>query len=371
MTERRVETPRGHERIWARTVVVAVALLVLGSCTSSKTGLPDAPLRLRPDVAAGQHHASHVVLTLVVDGKQLGVELDTGSIYWFLTASGDLTCPDPATFTWGSGSATFCEQTAPLEVVAPDGSTVEVHPALKMGEAKFTDDFPPIIGFSANMQGKNVGGLEPVVDQLEPDVLSFRFPGGPMEDGVAQFSPLPADALRGVTPVPLVDPGSLKYGYTSNIFRVDFIAQNEVKASIITEPDGVYLETDGNRTQIAETNLAFFDTGATEPYVPVNGDISLMSDRVGDAVIFPKGKEPYDEVRYTLDAGDGKQVVLSNDQIRSYGTGAPGLAVPTAEDYPSGMKQLTTVVGLGTLGGYDFQFDFEDGRATQARFIPH
>ena len=34
------------------------------------------------------------------------------------------------------------------------------------------------------------------------------------------------------------------------------------------------------------------------------------------------------------------------------------------------MKQLTTVVGLGTLSGYDFQFTFEDGQATEARFVP-
>jgi hypothetical protein len=31
--------------------------------------------------------------------------------------------------------------------------------------------------------------------------------------------------------------------------------------------------------------------------------------------------------------------------------------------------QLTSVVGLGTLAGYDFQFDFEHGRATTVRFV--
>ncbi len=299
----------------------------------------------------GQQHASHVNLTLAVDGNRVPVELDTGSIYAFLAAPGSLTCSDPATFTWGSGSAKFCERTAPLRVVATDGSVVEMDPALKMGEAKFSSGFPPIIGFSANMKGKNIGGLETVIDQLEPDVLSFRFPEGPMHDGLAQFAPLPPDALRGVSPIPLVDPGSLEYGYTATISRVDFIADGEVKASIVTEPNGVYLEADGRRTKIAEENLAFFDTGATEPYVPINGDISLLSDRVAAAVIFPKGEEPYDEVRYTLDAEDGTQVVLSNDNVRSFGTGAPGLALPTAKDYPAGMKQLTTVVGLGTLAG--------------------
>lgn len=286
-----------------RTLAVAAALVVLGGCTPPNTALPEESLTLHPDVVEGQDHASHVNLTLVVDGERVPVELDTGSIYMFLQAPGDLTCPDPSTFTWGSGSARFCERTAPLDVVATDGSVVEVHPALKMGEAKFSSGFPPIIGFSANMQGRNIGGLEPVIDQLKPRVLSFRFPDGPMHDGVAQFSSLPADSLRGVIPVPLVDPGSLEYGYTSNISRVDFIVKDTIKASIITEPNGVYLEAMrcarcDSRLEEADEGCPGFDDDAVFPHrwqavmktsLSQAEAIAWDSDREFPAMLSPQG----------------------------------------------------------------------------------
>ena len=311
----------------------ALALTLLPSCASPS----DAPLKLQP--AVSHQHAAYVTITLSDDARQARAEVDTGSIYAFVGTPGDeLTCQSPSRFHWGAGYAEFCPRTAPLKAISMDGTIVELHPALRMGEATFHEWLGPdaIIGLSANMSGANIGGLEPVIQQLNPEVMSFRFPNGPMNDGVMQFAPLSSDQLRGSRAVPLVDPGSLEYGYTANISRVDFLVANEIKASIMAGPDGVYLKRDGTRSRIAEKNLAFFDTGATEPYVPLNGDISLLSDRVSEAVIFPKGNEPYDEVRFTLDVGADHQVVLSNKQIRSYGTGEPGLALPTAADFPQG-----------------------------------
>ena len=167
--------------------------------------------------------------------------------------------------------------------------------------------------------------------------------------------------------VPLVSPGSLGYGYTAKVSRVDFIAQDSVRASIRTERDGVYLHRDGQRSKIAETNLAFFDTGSTQPYVPLNGDISLLSDQVPNALIPFAGAEPYDTVQFTFDVGHGDHVVLSSSNVQSYAPD-PFLTVPAASDFPAGLEQLTTVVGLGVLAGYDFQFTFRHGRATTVQF---
>lgn len=355
-----------------RSIAGAVlGLLVLGACTSSGDSLPKEGLKLQP--LLDQQHSVAFNMTLVSEGKKIPVIVDTGSVYAFVEKSGagKLPCENPPTFHWGAGSAEFCKKTVALQAVATDGSVVELDAALSMGDARFSDWLGPdaIVGLAANLNGENVGGLEPVINQLDPAALSFRFPNGSQNNGIVQFAPLPAEALFGVVPIPLVDPGTLGYGYTAQVSRVDFIADHQIKASILTESDGVYLQAGGSKSKIAEKNLAFFDTGATEPYVPINGDISLLSDKVSDAVIFPHGQVPYEEVRFTFDVGDGDHVVLSNNQIRSYGTGEPGLALPTIADFPAGMKQLTTVVGLGTLTGYDFQFSFEDGAAKEVRFI--
>jgi hypothetical protein len=309
----------------------------------------------------------------VAGGERRPTIVDTGSIYLFAgnpQNSVQLQCAHPSAFHYGGGTARYCPTTAPLRMLGIDGSTVELAPKITMGRAHFSDFLPPyaIIGVSANLEGENLPGLTPVTDQLRPDFLSFQFPNGGQNDAIARFGPLPAGRLRGVVEVPLVSPGSLEYGYTARVSRVDFIAADSIRATIRTERDGVYLHRDGERTLIADTNLAFFDTGATEPYVPLNGDISLLSDRVPDALIQFAGAEPYDTIQFTLDVGGGHHVVLSNSAVQTYAPG-PFLTVPAATDFPAGMQQLTTVVGLGTLAGYDFQFNFSDGRATSVQFV--
>lgn len=352
----------------------AMAMAVLTMCTTPSPRPSGAPLRLQP--VQSHQFPQEIDLVLVDGGEQRPVMVDTGSVYLFLGNAGNdtaLDCPSPSRFTWGSGKADFCSSTMPLRAVGTDGSTVELSPDVTMGRAVFADWVSPnyaILGLSANLVGTNVGGLTPVVDQLRPDYLSFRFPDGPLGDAVVAFAPLPDDEVRDATPVALVSPGGLGYGYTSKVSAVDFLADGQVLATIRTEADGVYLEKAAEHTRIADTNLAFFDTGATPPYVPLNGDISLLGDQVPNAIIPFAGKDPYDEVRFTLDAGNGQQVVISKLDVQSYAPGPPFLTVPSVSDFPEGLRQLTSVVGLGTLSGYDFHFTFADGKATTVQFSP-
>lgn len=314
-------------------------------------------------------------MTLVMGSERIRTQVDTGSVYLFVgNAKNDvkLECSNGATFHYGGGYAEFCPTTGPLKAVGVDKPVVELNPNVKFGQAKFVNWVGPtaIIGLSANLDGQNLSGVEPVLDQLRPDYLSFQFPNAGQNSAIVEFAPLPAEKLRGVTPVPLVSPGSLGYGYTANIARVDFIADSKVRASIVSAADGVYLESDNQRNRIAEKNLAFFDTGATLPFTPINGDISLLGPDVGHAPIPFSGAAVYDKVQFTLDAGDGNQVILANDNVNSWGSppDPPFLTIPKASDFPQGLKQFTTVVGLGTLSLYDFQFNFRDGRATTAYF---
>ena len=175
----------------------ALALTLLPSCASPS----DAPLKLQP--AVSHQHAAYVTITLSDDARQARAEVDTGSIYAFVGTPGDeLTCQSPSRFHWGAGYAEFCPRTAPLKAISMDGTIVELHPALRMGEATFHEWLGPdaIIGLSANMSGANIGGLEPVIQQLNPEVMSFRFPNGPMNDGVMQFALSPVISSGGVEP---------------------------------------------------------------------------------------------------------------------------------------------------------------------------
>jgi hypothetical protein len=354
--------------------VVAVAIVTAcASVSASFSEVPSTPLHLQPTL--DPQYPLSIDMLRVVGRHRRPTIVDTGSIYLFAgnpENSVQLHCAHPSAFHYGGGTARYCPTAAPLRVLGIDGATVELAPKVTMGRAHFSHFLPPyaIIGVSANLEGENLPGLTPVTDQLRPDSLSFRFPNGGQNNAIARFGPLPAGTLRGVAEVPLVSPGTLEYGYTAEVSRVDFIAQDSIRATIRTGRDGVYLHRDGQRTRIADTNLAFFDTGATEPYVPLNGDISLLSDRVPDALIQFAGAEPYDTIQFTLDVGRGQHVVLSNRAVQRYAPG-PFLTVPTASDFPAGLRQLTTVVGLGTLAGYDFQFNFADGRATSVQFVEH
>jgi hypothetical protein len=355
-------------------VVLAVAILTAcASASASSSEVPSKPLHLQPTL--DPQYPLSIDMVRVAGTDRRPTIVDTGSIYFFAGNPRNrvqLHCAHPSAFHYGGGTARYCPTAAPLRMLGIDGSTVELAPKVTMGRAHFSHFLPPyaIIGVSANLEGKNLPGLTPITDQLRPDHLSFRFPNGSQNNAIARFGPLPTGALRGVAKVPLVSPGTLEYGYTAKVSRVDFIAQDRVRATIRTERDGVYLHRDGQRSRIADTNLAFFDTGATEPYVPLNGDISLLSDRVPDALIQFAGAEPYDTVQFTLDVGRGQHVVLSNRVVQSYAPG-PFLTVPAASDFPAGLKQLTSVVGLGTLAGYDFQFDFANGRAKTVQFVEH
>lgn len=317
-------------------------------------------------------------MILVRGNERIRSQVDTGSVYLFVGGHPEdpnLTCPSKPTFYYGAGFAEFCPATAPLKALGADNSVVEVAPNLKYGDANFKNWVGPhsIIGVSGNMEGENLPGVETVIDQLRPDHMSFQFPNGGQNSAIVEFAALPPEKLRGVAAVPLVSPGSLKYGYTANISRVDFMVDSRIRASIVSEAGGVFLERDGQRSRIAEKNLAFFDTGATLPFTPLNGDISLLSNQVAKAPIPFTGTEAYDKVQFTLDVGNGDHVVLVNDNVKAWGAPPepPFFTLPAASDFPPGLVQFTSVVGLGTLSLYDFQFTFKDGRATSASFVSH
>jgi len=183
------------------------------------------------------------------------------------------------------------------------------------------------------------------------------------------FDELPNQRAAGVPQIPLVSPGSLGYGYTANVRRMEFLAKGAIAASIVFEPGGVYLENGSTRDRIADRHLAFFDTGTPLPIVFSNGDISLLGDNVtaGDIGTRTTGRR-YDEVRVVFDDSSGNAVTISTSNLAPFMNNNPSALVPTKAEFPAGMKLLATVVGYPILSEYDLQIDFDNGAAKTIRF---
>lgn len=357
----------------AATLLIAAALTGCATTASLNTGeLPTQPV-------PGKTHPLGATIELQDGYATRPVILDTGSIYYFTNppasaASSPLSCATPETFTYGVGVARFCPSTQLLAARGGDGSLVTLSGSdVTMGVAQFSNWEPGIpdsvLGLAGNMQGPNRYGVSPLIDQLKPAHLSFRFPDGGRANGTMSFGPLPADRLSGATPIPLVNPGSLGYGYTANIKRMEFLGSGKLLAAISYGRDGVFLEHDRTRDKIAEQHLAFFDTGTPLPLVFSNGDVSLLGDNVAAGNIGTNTSGPfYDELRVVFDSAAGTTVTLQTKELGLFQSNNPSAVVPTKAEFPANMKMLASVIGYPVLTRYDFQIDFAATTATSIAF---
>lgn len=212
-----VPPPVRAQRLPARAA--AAALLIAAALTGCATTASLYTGELSTQPVQGRTHPLGATIELQDGYATRPVILDTGSIYYFSNppasaASSPLSCASPETFTYGVGVARFCPSTQLLAARGGDGSLVTLSEnAVTMGVAQFSNWEPGIpdsvLGLAGNLQGPNRHGVSPVIDQLKPAHLGFRFPNGGRANGTMSFGPLPADRLSGATPIPLVNPGSL------------------------------------------------------------------------------------------------------------------------------------------------------------------
>jgi hypothetical protein len=332
------------------------------------------PIAFEPNIMEGL--AIDIQMEVFADNEERSVIIDTGSIYYFLGKkdnSQDLPCPSPDNYTYGGGVAFFCPEETLLEVKNIHGwYDTLLFEKIKMGRAYFTEwPGPPyaIIGLSANLIGKNRENMLPVVQQLEPDYLSFSFPDGLLNPGFFQF-----DRLEGISAgaqrIPLVSPATLEYGYTARFVRMEYYADKELETAVVNKGDGVYIETAETSERIADNFVAFFDTGTTLPIVIIDGDISLLSDKVSESMILPEDDAPlYDEFVAVFEDESGLEIKLRSGNVSVWQPENPWARVLTKPPMPDGTKLLVYVLGLNFIGQYDFQFDFSGGKATHATFI--
>jgi hypothetical protein len=332
------------------------------------------PIAFEPTIMEGL--AIDIEMEVFADNEERSVIIDTGSIYYFLGSkdnSQDLPCPSPDSYTYGGGVAFFCPEETLLEVKNILGwYDTLIFEKIKMGRAYFTEwpGLPyAIIGLSANLIGKNREDMLPVVHQLEPDYLSFSFPDGLTKPGFFQFDRLEG-AYAGVQRIPLVSPGTLDYGYTARLVRIEYYANNELETAVINDIDGVYVETAETSERIADDLMAFFDTGTTVPILIIDGDASLLSDRVPEDMILPENDAPfYDEVVAVFEDDSGFKIRLRSGDVSVWQPENPWARVLTKPPVPDGTKLLVYILGLNFIGQYNFQFDFSDGKATHVTFV--
>jgi len=332
------------------------------------------PIAFEPTIIEGL--AVDIQMEVFADNEERSVIIDTGSIYYFLGSkdnSQDLPCPSPEHYTYGGGVAFFCPEEMLLEAKDTHGwYDTLFFEKIKMGRAYFAEwPGPPyaIIGLSANLIGKNREDMLPVIHQLEPDYLSFSFPDGLLNPGFFQFDRLEG-THAGAQRISLVNPATLEYGYTARFVRIEYYADKELETAVVNKGDGVYIESAETSERIANDLVAFFDTGTTLPIVIIDGDISLLSDRVAESMILPEDDAPlYDEVVAVFEDESGLEIRLRSGDVSVWQPENPWARVLTKPPVPAGAKLIVYVLGLNFIGQYDFQFDFSGGKATHATFV--
>ncbi len=371
-----------------RQVLIASLFASLGAACSSTPDNPSAPeLRFRGplafDTIVSGESANSLELTLRSGGIARKAMIDTGSIYYFqgtVNNSSTLSCEFPELYSYGGGAAHFCPSQAPLDLKTPEDAFENVATGnIVMGEAHFTEWPPPygIVGLSGYVVGENKPGMVAVTEQLKPDFLSFTFPEGLLEDGFFQFDEL--DSVKSDAAVlPLVDPTTLGYGYSARFARFEYIVEGKVHTTIVNRYDdggGVFLEHDGESHRIADDFISFFDTGTTIPLFPVNGDVSLLGDKVPSGTIMPEASAPnFESYNAIFEDVDGQEVMLKSGDLRKWwgpdGAGrlARVLTMAAVEAQAPDMVLYAPTVGLNFIGNYNFQFAFDDGTPTEATF---
>lgn len=371
---RRLITVRSLTQAVGGGVLLAAALTACATDTTSSVYTGE----LATEPVSGKTHALGTTIDMQDGYGTRPVIIDTGSIYYFASPPAKnptLSCTSVETFNYAVGVAKFCPSVRTLTARDRDGSMVNlVDRGIEMGVAQFSDWEPGIpdavLGLAGNMQGENASGIAPVIDQLQPQHLSFRFPNGGLSSGTMSFGPLPADRLETASPIPLENPGSLGYGYTANVKRMEFIGAGKVLAAISYGPSGVFLESGSKRDKIADQHLAFFDTGTPLPLVFSNGDVSLLGNDIAAGNIGTNTSGPfYDELRIVFDSAENNSVTLKTEDLGPFQTNNPSAVVPTKAEFPANMKMLASVIGYPVLAQYDFQIDFDGQTARDITFV--
>jgi len=371
--------PRRYKTILATNRALALALgtvlaVVAPGCGGDDGGAPSRGLYTGPIIfyPHGEDDMVYDLYTTVwAGGQDRTVVIDTGSIYYFLATpfnSSDLPCQTPQFFYYGGGIAEFCPGRTDVVVQDPRGRFTALMPEpLVFGQAYFIDwgGLPyGILGIAGSLGlGLDFPEMRSVIEQVAPEALSFTFPNGLTRPGSFQFAPLaevPASAVR----IPLVDPGNLGYGYTARLLEADYVVDGAVQTRLVQTPTGVVLESGGSQTRIATDLIAFFDTGTSVPFLPLDGDVPFVSDQAPYAQFPTDPTAPnYDRVVLHFEDEAGRIVTLAPPAPPAPLT----LPVLTARVVPAGLQHLVAIVGLNFIGHYDFQFEFRTTLPVAAR----
>jgi hypothetical protein len=364
-------------KIIATALTLALSATLTAACTGSGDPAPTATtavtgsaLELNPQVGDGAVYA--VEVSLEYEDNKFTAMVDTGSPYSLFKSdkikAAKLDCDPVLSFHYGSGNTKFCPVERTLGILGKDGDVFPWTTApLTVGAANNIN----IVGVTGNIDpATNRPGMTSTIEQTQPQALSFRWPRGLSESGDMRFAPL-SNPGKQVAAIDLVDPGALSYGYTGTLVRLEYLQGDDVHTSLRQTDDGVNWVRGDRTTKVADSMLAFFDTGTTIPNVMVNGDISLMGDQVNikeSAALPGKNAPRYDGLRLVLSNAAGEEQTLTASQWPALAEqGATG--IPQPADFPKDISQLVAVTGLNFIGRFDLQFNFTDGRAESLQFF--
>ena len=364
-------------KIIATALTLALSTALTTACTGSddpaptpSTTVTESTLKLNPQIVEGAVYS--VEISLEYEDNKFTAMVDTGSPYSLFKSdnikAAELDCDPVLYFHYGSGNSKFCPEDRTLKILGKDGEVVPWTTApLTVGASNNIN----IVGVTGNLDpATNRPGMTSTIEQTQPQALSFRWPRGLSESGDMRFAPLSNPGTQ-VAAIDLVDPGALSYGYTGTLVRLEYLQGDDVHTSLQQTEDGVSWVRGDRTAKVADSMLAFFDTGTTIPNVMVNGDISLMGDQVNikeSAALPGKNAPRYDGLRLVLSNAAGDEQTLTASQWPALAEqGATG--IPQPEDFPQDISQLVAVAGLNFIGRYDLQFNFTDGRAESLQFF--
>lgn len=349
-------------------------------------GIHTGPLSTIPNMNGDPKWPISVWGTLWQGDAARDVVLDTGSLYFLVGPTGNppgqLPCSDPQEFYYLSGGANYCPTDGTLEMIDSSGANVALSPdTIRCGDSYFlawgaTTPYA-MLGLSGNLSGTNQKGMKSVTEQLLPKHMSFEWPDGRQNPGSFRFDALDRPAGSGTT-IPLVDPTSLGFGYTSRFERVDFILDDKVHTSVVNRhaetnasKKGVYLIIEGEeKGKVADDFVSIFDTGSRYPLDWGNGDYSWLEDPQSGYIVPEHDAAFYDSFNVVFMDENGVEVTLKSGPQKDYISWSWQVNLITKPALPAGMKLLYIDLGINFIGMWDLQFDFDsEGRAETITFF--
>ena len=372
-------------RIFFCLVIPVVFALSCGDSDSSKNAPYTGPVEFTPLIATATAPGSDVevevpsglLMDVFIDGLSRKVVIGMLNLYFFLGSpdnSKDLSCSSPETFTYGAGQILYCPEENNIDVKTLDGAYQPLRSnELKMASCHLpnwpTEAPPAIMGLSGNLTAKNRTGMTSVIEQLNPSYLSFSFPKGMTKSGFLQFDKLPEDAAAAFPQIPLVDPGVLEFGYTASPLRIEFYHKGKAHTILRNTEEGLLLETESSIDRVADEFRVGFDTGTTLP-IEVFEATPLLSSQVPRKALNPESSAShYDRVLVVFEGESGEEILVDSGDLRLWIGNSPFDRVPTKASIPDNTQQVVILMGINFIGRFDFQFDFDGGRATHITFV--